>query len=57
MVKKEHGYFTKQHRGMTFYCKTIEGLNKAIKRYETFLQHIAEGKENEYYKRYPLRDV
>lgn len=57
MAKKEHGYFTKQHRGMTFYCKTIEGLDKAIKRYETFLQYIAEGKEDEYYKRYPLREV
>ena len=55
MIKKEHGYFTKKHRGITFNYETVEGLNKAIKQHEIFLQYIAEGKEDEYYKRYPLR--
>jgi hypothetical protein len=57
MIKKEHGYFTKKHRGITFYYEAVEGLNKAIKQHEIFLKYIAEGKENEYYKRYPLGEV
>ena len=57
MVKKEHGYFIKKYKGINLYCKTIEGLNKAIKQHEIFLQYIAEGKEDEYYKRYPLREA
>jgi DNA invertase Pin-like site-specific DNA recombinase len=35
--------------------RTIEGLNEAIERHDMFLQYVSEGKEEEFYIKYPLK--
>ena len=54
MKKDEYGYYSKKYKGTAFYYRTIEGLNKAIEQHKIFLQYTAEGRQEEYYKKYPL---
>lgn len=54
MIKDKYGYYNKKYKGITFSYRTIERINKAIEQHKIFLQYISEGREEEYYIRYPL---
>ncbi len=54
MIKDKYGYYNKKYKGITFSYRTVERLNKAIKQHKIFLQYISEGREEEYYIKYPL---
>ena len=56
MKKDKNGYFSKSYKGITFYHRTIEGLNSAIEQHKIFLEYTSKGKQEEYYKRYPLTE-
>lgn len=55
MKKDEYGYYNKRYKGITFSRRTIKGLNKAIEQHKIFLQYTAEGRQEEYYKKYPCQ--